>query len=82
MCFVPWDMAWVLFSQVYLLVCLLELSGELVYLRQCVKDRSILTGVREYRDLTISASRCINKQAFYIGNGVMNIISEFSSAPF
>lgn len=30
-----------------------------------------------YRDLTVSASHCINKQAFYIGNGVMNIISEF-----
>jgi hypothetical protein len=30
-----------------------------------------------YRNLTIAASRCINKQAFYIGNGVMNIISKF-----
>jgi len=41
----------------------------------------MLTGVREYRDLTISASRCINKQAFYIGNGVMNIISKFYRYP-
>jgi hypothetical protein len=36
----------------------------------------MLTGVSS-RDMTIVASRCINKQAFYIGNGVMNIISEF-----
>lgn len=42
------------------------------------KVRGMLTGVR-IRDLTISASQCINKQAFYIGNGVMNIISEFST---
>ena len=40
----------------------------------------MLTGV-SYRDMTIVASRCINKQAFYIGNGVMNIISESSSIP-
>ncbi|KEQ77812.1 hypothetical protein M436DRAFT_36696, partial [Aureobasidium namibiae CBS 147.97] len=32
--------------------------------------------VRAQWDLTISASRCINKQAFYIGNGVMNIITD------
>lgn len=41
----------------------------------------MLTDNYEYRDLTISASRCINKQAFYIGNGVMNIISKFYRYP-
>ncbi|KAK6007013.1 hypothetical protein QM012_006021 [Aureobasidium pullulans] len=32
--------------------------------------------VRANWDLTIAASRCINKQAFYLGNGVMNIITD------
>jgi len=50
-------------------------------LLRSVNMESVLTGVREYRDLTISASRCINKQAFYIGNGVMNIISKFYRCP-
>ncbi|KAI4837646.1 hypothetical protein E4T44_08236 [Aureobasidium sp. EXF-8845] len=32
--------------------------------------------VRAQWDLTVPTSRCINKQAFYIGNGVMNIITD------
>ncbi|KAG9513740.1 hypothetical protein KCU93_g9993, partial [Aureobasidium melanogenum] len=32
--------------------------------------------VRANWDLTIAASRCINKKAFYIGNGVMNIFTD------
>ncbi|KAI4717159.1 hypothetical protein E4T48_06623 [Aureobasidium sp. EXF-10727] len=32
--------------------------------------------VRANWDMTIAPTRCINKQAFYIGNGVMNIVTD------
>jgi hypothetical protein len=42
-CFALWDMVWVLFSRVCLLVCLLELNGELLYSGSM---RNLLIGMR------------------------------------
>jgi hypothetical protein len=41
-CFALWDMVWVLFSQVCLLVCLSELSGEFFCLEWM---RNLLIGI-------------------------------------
>lgn len=66
-------------SRVCLHACLLELIGEYSRLNLSGNlDKSANQCL--FRDLTIAASRCINKQAFYIGNGVMNIVSKSSSS--
>lgn len=69
------DMVWGPSSRVSLPVCLSELIGKSL---QLSLSKSLYRGADwcPYRDLTIAPSRCINKQAFYLGNGVMNIISK------
>ena len=64
-------------SQVCLLVYLLELNGESIASLGLKFDDEKYTNWHSYRDLTVPTSRCINKQAFSIGNGVMNIVSKF-----
>lgn len=53
--------------------CLRACQGELVSL---ILRRDGDGCLLRHRDLTVEADRCIDKKAFYIGNGVMNIISK------
>lgn len=53
--------------------CLCASQGELVSL---ILRRDGDGCLLRHRDLTVEADRCIDKKAFYIGNGVMNIISK------